>query len=143
MTNLLEMQFIELNKLRQVDKESPITFWIEFFRNPYSESVKALCDYVPEIREAKRIYEKAKTDPKFRALIEARKKALHDYANDIACARDEGKAEGEFKKARETARKLLSMDLSVGKVSEATGLSIEEIGSRRIKAERGSTAQIF
>ncbi|MDR2782015.1 MAG: Rpn family recombination-promoting nuclease/putative transposase [Holosporaceae bacterium] len=34
-TELLEIQFMELNKLREIDKNTPITFWIEFFKNPY------------------------------------------------------------------------------------------------------------
>jgi predicted transposase/invertase (TIGR01784 family) len=125
MTDLLEMQFIELNKLRQVDKASPITFWIEFFRNPYSESVKALCDYVPEIKEAKQIYEKAKTDPKLREIIETREKATRDYSNDISCAKEEGREEGK----RETALNAIGMGLSTEQISVLTGLSIEEIES--------------
>jgi predicted transposase/invertase (TIGR01784 family) len=153
MTDLLEMQFIELNKLRQVDKASPITFWIEFFRNPYSESVKALCDYVPEIKEAKQIYEKAKTDPKLREIIETREKATRDYSNDISCAKEEGREEGREEGIaigeekgreegiaigeekgreegkRETAIKLLSMGLHVDQIATATGLSEEEIES--------------
>jgi predicted transposase/invertase (TIGR01784 family) len=129
MSELLEIQFIELGKLRQVEKESPITFWIEFFRNPYSESVKALCDYVPEIKEAKQIYEKAKSDPKARALIEAREKAIRDYSNDIACAKEEGREEGEQKKAREMAKNLLLANVDVNTIANASGLSIDEIRS--------------
>jgi predicted transposase/invertase (TIGR01784 family) len=141
MTKLLEMQFIELNKLRQVDKESPITFWVEFFRNPYSESIRALCDYVPEIREAKQIYEKAKSDPKSRELIEAREKTLRDYANDIACAKDEGKAEGKeegiaigeergrMEEKIEIARNLLKASVDINTIATASGLSIDEIRS--------------
>jgi predicted transposase/invertase (TIGR01784 family) len=60
-TNLLEMQFIELNKM---DQNSPLTFWIEFFKNPYSESMKSIYKMVPEIKRAKEVYERAKTDPK-------------------------------------------------------------------------------
>ena len=125
MTDLLEMQFIELNKLRQVDRESPITFWIEFFRNPYSENVRALCDYVPEIKEAKQIYEKAKTDPKLREIIEAREKAIRDYSNDISCAREEGITIGEERGKKETAVKLLTMGLPVDQIAAASGLSID------------------
>jgi predicted transposase/invertase (TIGR01784 family) len=152
-TDLLEMQFIELNKLRQVDKESPLTFWIEFFRDPYSESVRSLCDYVPEIREAKKIYEKAKSDPKARALLETREKALHDYTNDIECAKDEGKEEGiaigeergiaigeergiaigeemgKHKKAREIALNLLRNNIDVNVISVSSGLSVDEVES--------------
>ncbi|MDR2646422.1 MAG: Rpn family recombination-promoting nuclease/putative transposase [Holosporaceae bacterium] len=128
-TELLEMQFIELNKLRQVEKESPITFWVEFFRDPYSKSVKALCDYVPEIKEAKQIYEKAKSDPKARALIETREKALRDYTNDIACAKDEGKAEGKIEMVLELLRAGVDVDI----IAQTSGLSIEEIESLRNK----------
>ena len=39
-TDLLEIQFVELDKLKKFTKESPLTFWIEFFRDPYSESAK-------------------------------------------------------------------------------------------------------
>jgi predicted transposase/invertase (TIGR01784 family) len=134
MNELLEIQFIQLSKLRQMEKESPIAFWIEFFRNPYSRSVKALCVYVSGIKEAKQIYEQAKSTPKARELIEIREKAVRDYSNDIAYAKDEGKAEGiaigkeegiaideEREKARgrrEMAIRLLSIGLNVEQISE-------------------------
>ncbi|MDR1236459.1 MAG: Rpn family recombination-promoting nuclease/putative transposase [Holosporaceae bacterium] len=133
MSDLLELHFFELNKLREVDKESPITFWIEFFRDPYSDAVKALCDYVPEIREAKEIYEKAKTDPKLRATIEAREEALLNYANYIACAKEDGIAEGELKGKRETALNAIKMGLSVEQAAQLTGLSLREIESLKDK----------
>jgi predicted transposase/invertase (TIGR01784 family) len=123
MTDLLEMQFIELNKLRKIDRESPITFWIEFFRNPYSESVRSLCDYVPEINEAKQIYEKAKTNPKLREMIEAREKAVRDYSNDISCAKEEGREEGKI----EMAKKLVSAGIDIETIAKVSGLSVEEI----------------
>ena len=36
--------------------DSPITFWVEFFKNPYSEKVRKLCEYVPEIKEAETLF---------------------------------------------------------------------------------------
>ncbi|MDR2781044.1 MAG: Rpn family recombination-promoting nuclease/putative transposase [Holosporaceae bacterium] len=123
MTELLEIQFIELNKLHEIDKSSPITFWIEFFKNPYSESVSSLCEFVPEINEAVKIYEKAKTDPKLQALVESREKAMLDYTNDIACAEEKGELKGK----RETARAMLADGVPLDTVSTYTGLSIDEI----------------
>ncbi len=41
--------------------------------------------------------------------------------------RTEGRAEGEAKKARETAKNLLKMGLDAKAISEATGLSVEEV----------------
>lgn len=124
-TDLLEMHFLELNKMRQVEEESPITFWIEFFKDPYSQKIASICEFVPEIREAKSIFEKAKSDPEARELMRIREKAIRDYTSDIASAKDEGIAEGK----RETAVKLLSMGLSVEQILQATGLSELEIRS--------------
>ena len=66
LTNRLEMHFVEIEKMREMRKDSPITFWIEFFRDPYSELVQELCRFVPEIQEAKEVYERAKSDPVWR-----------------------------------------------------------------------------
>ncbi len=63
-TDLPEIRFVELNKMRKFDKESPITFRIEFFKNPYSEACKELYKVVPELKEAKEVFEQAKADPK-------------------------------------------------------------------------------
>jgi predicted transposase/invertase (TIGR01784 family) len=90
---------------------------------------------VPEIREAKQIFEKAKSDPKARELIDAREKAIHDYSNDISCAKEEGKAEGELKKARETALSMLSDGMSIETISKYTGLSVQEIENMRAQKQ--------
>ena len=131
LTDKLEVHVIEIDKLRELKKDSPLTFWIEFFKNPYSEQVKSLCEFVPEIREAKEVFERAKSDPFAQEQMRIHEKAVMDYASGIATARDEGKAEGlaegELKKARETARNLLSMGLSVEQIAKATGLSFESI----------------
>jgi predicted transposase/invertase (TIGR01784 family) len=94
LTDLLEMHIIELNKVGEIDKESPLTFWIEFFKDPYSKSVEAMFEVVPEIREAKRIFEKAKSDPEAREWMRVLEKAKMDYASDLATAKDEGREEG-------------------------------------------------
>ncbi|MDR0580689.1 MAG: Rpn family recombination-promoting nuclease/putative transposase [Holosporaceae bacterium] len=130
-TDLLEMHFLELGKMRQVEDKSPVTFWIEFFKNPYSEKIASLCKFVPEIQEAKAVFEKAKSDPEAQELMRIREKGLRDYYNDISCAKEEGIAigeeKGEQKKARETAVKLLAMGLRLEQIATATGLSIDEI----------------
>lgn len=48
-------------------------------------------------------------------------------AKGIAKGREEGRAEGEQKKAFDIARNLLQMGMSSAQVSEVTGLTIEEI----------------
>ena len=144
-TDLLEIQFVELNKMRRFDKESPITFWIEFFKDPYSEICAELYKIVPELKEAKEIFEAAKADPKKRKLIEDREDALRNYASDIASAEERGEkigAEKERAKAEEEKAELKAkaeaervsmvkgllragVDLKI--ISDTSGLTVQEI----------------
>ena len=94
LTDLLELHFIELGKMKEMREDSPITFWIEFFKDPYSEKVKELCEYVPEIKEAKEVFEKAKADPEAQELIRLREKGLRDYISGLENAHDQGREEG-------------------------------------------------
>ena len=50
-----------------------------------------------------------------------------DNLSAIATAKEEGLAEGEHKKAIETARKMLSQGLDIDLVSQCTGLSIDAV----------------
>ena len=57
----------------------------------------------------------------------------YDYATDIEVQREEafekGVSQGEHLKAVETAKNLLSMNLSIENISKATSLSVDEIKS--------------
>lgn len=126
------------DKMRKFDKESPITFWIEFFKNPYSEICRELYKFVPELKEAKELFEKAKADPKKRRLLEEREDAARNYASDISSAHNEGREEERAKamaEKRESAIKLLKMGLLVDQVGEALGLSIEEVSEIKKKVQ--------
>ena len=145
LTDLLEIQFLELNKMRKLDENSPITFWVEFFKDPYSETCKELYKIVPELKEAKDILEMAKADPEKRKLMQDREDAARNYANDISQAKKEGekigiekgekiglekgKAEGEKIAKVETAKNLLKIGLTVDQIAQATGLSIEDVSN--------------
>ncbi len=69
--------------LPTIRDEAPITLWMEFLIDPYSEKVKYICEFVPEIREAKEIFEKAKSDPEVQKLIKLQEKATRDHPSDI------------------------------------------------------------
>lgn len=45
--------------------------------------------FVPELKEAEKVFEKAKADPKKRRLLEEREDAARNYASDISSAREE------------------------------------------------------
>ncbi len=147
-TDLLELQFVELNKLKKFTKESPLTFWIEFFKNPYSEQCKELYKFVPELKEASDIFEAAKADPEKRRLIQEREDAVRNYNNAISAAIEEERAKAEQKLAEEQAKaerklseafakaeaekiemakKFLAAGVSVEIVASSTGLSVDDI----------------
>ncbi len=146
LTDLLEIQFVELNKLKKFTKESPLTFWIEFFKNPYSEECKELYKFVPELKEASDIFEAAKADPAKRRLIQEREEAIRNYNNAISVAVEQGRAQGieqgraegveqgrveERAKAEaekiEIAKRMLEKGLSCEDIATFLGISINSI----------------
>ena len=115
--------------------------WMAFFKNPYSEEAQLIYERIPEIKEAKEMFEKVKADPKYLELIRMREEANIEFNNAIANAEDkviveertkaekekaELKAEAE-KEKRETASKMLADGFSIEMISKYFGLSIEEI----------------
>ena len=160
LTDLLELHFLELPKIKKIPAEqseiSPILFWLEFINDPESEKIKDMYALEEVYSEAKLVYEKAIADPYVQELIRVKEKADMDYKDAIATAHDKGekigiekgekigiekgekigiekgKAEGEKKAKIETARNLIKIGLSVNQISLATGLSIEEVEALKL-----------
>jgi len=105
MKSAVFQRFFQLASYAKLTKEE---------RTMYDISLKRKWD-----AEAVRMYQ----DGLEKQLEEAKKASLVAKAEGLA----EGKAEGEHKKAIETALKLTKMGLLVEQIAEATGLSIEEI----------------
>ena len=80
------------------------------------------CFYAADAR-----YKEFTANEEARLAYQARSMYLHDEASRLCDAREEGLAEGELKKARETAVKLKTMGLAQEQIANATGLSIEEV----------------
>ena len=97
--------------------------------------MKVLIDNNKYYKQAIKRYEYFVADEPSRLAYEARQKFLHDQASCLADARREGlteglekgRAEGVREKALETAEKLLPSGLSIEKIAEATGLSVEDV----------------
>ena len=108
-------------------EDSPITFWIEFFKDPYSEKVKKLCEYVPEIKEAKKVYEKGKSDPEAQKLIRLREKGLRHYISGLENAHDQGREEGKEQKTREAAQNMKAEGFDIKIIAKCLGISEAKI----------------
>ena len=80
-----------MGKLKRSEREIPVTFWVEFFKNPYSKECKELYKFVPELRKEKRLLIEARTDPKKRMQLEAHEDAVRNYAAALSQAREEGR----------------------------------------------------
>ena len=97
--------------------------WAKFFVND-QENINSEDN---GMNKARYLWIKLSSDDEVKARIKAIEKYEMDKGSEIAIAKEEGLAEGEYRKAVETAKNLLSMGLSVGQISKATGLFIEDI----------------
>ncbi|WP_455542096.1 SDR family NAD(P)-dependent oxidoreductase [Intestinibacter sp.] len=141
LTNVVEIHFIEIPKLEDgTDEKDMLVNWIEFLKDPESETVRSLEMSIEEIRQAKDELVKMSNDDAQRELYEMRAKTLRDEVSTLNNAerkgikkgREEGRKqgiqEGEKKKAVEIAKSLLDI-LDVDTISLKTGLSKDEINN--------------
>ena len=150
LTDLLEIHFLELPKIRQVPADSPMLFWMEFINDPFSDKIQDMYALEEIYSEAKLAYEKTIADPSVRELLRIREKADMDYKDAMARnyekgekigiekgiekgrAEERAKAEAEKHAEKiETAKRLLSIGLSVEQIASATGLPAATIESLR------------
>lgn len=90
LNNLLELHFIELNKIQTINKD-PITLWMKFLKYPNdAEALK-----VSEIKEAKKIYDVVQASPEVKELLRVQDKNIRDYNNDLLLALNEGIEKGK------------------------------------------------
>ena len=134
LTDLEEIHFIEIPKLKKINSEKDIVDvlegWVEFLRDPESEVVRKLEMTNKEIREAKDELYRLSMDEKERALYFIREKSIRDEISALANAEEKGMErgikKGERNKAIEIAKSLLDV-LDIETISIKTGLSIKEI----------------
>lgn len=134
LTNLQEIHFIEIPKLKRFESPEEIVDllegWVEFLRDPESEVIRKLEMSNKEIREAKDELYRLSMDEKERALYFIREKSIRDEISALANAEEKGMErgikKGERNKAIEIAKSLLDV-LDIETISIKTGLSIKEI----------------
>jgi predicted transposase/invertase (TIGR01784 family) len=144
LTDLIEIHFIELPKferLAQKDfKGNPLHRWLKFLdKNTSEEELKELCEMDQVIKNAEAKLEYLSTDAKTIALYRAREAALHERANMIYSAKEEGREEGRteglvegetkgiLKGKLAMAKNFLLMGMAAETVAKAAELPIEKI----------------
>lgn len=136
----IEVNVLDLKKLPSDSENPELTEWIDFFNAKSMNSLERLAKSENEaVVEAAEAVIDLNTDEKTRIKAEQRENALRSYITDIEGSKEEGIKEGmakgiekgmaKGKKERniEIAKNLLSMNLSVQQITQATGLTAEEI----------------
>lgn len=131
LTDVIEIHFIEIPKLDDnSDEKDLLSAWGEFLKNPDSEKVRMLEDNIKEIKDAKDELIKISADKKQRMLYDMRQKALHDEANAIITAKQEGEKEATIK----AAKAFLDV-FDDEEISKRLGLGLDEIRVLRANKE--------
>ena len=138
LTEKLEIHIIELEKLENMKEltieNKKLLDWFKFIKSPDSVEASIMKEN-EEIRKAKEELDKISQDAKERRLAELREKALMDEMairdSGYNEGHDDGKKEGKIEGRKETqikiAKKMLNEKFTIEKISELTGLSVEEI----------------
>ena len=132
LTDDLEVHVLELPKLRnnlKIDRR--LLGWLEFFEEEEEgKNMDAVIEKNPKLTRAEELFKRF-TENEELNRYEAKVKYERDLRYWAECYAEkkynEAREEGEHKKAVETAKKFLSMGLSVEQVANGTGLSVEEI----------------
>ena len=83
-TDLMEFYVLQLPNLKHIDEADRTTYWMQFFKDPYSNEAKKVYEKVPVIKEALSMFEKAKTNDEVLRLIRLREEAQSEVATRIA-----------------------------------------------------------
>lgn len=128
LTDLVEIHFLELPKFNNLEeknlKEDRLQRWLTFFNSDISEEkLKELMEMDKDIKRAEERLEYLSSDKETIDIYKAREKSLHERANMISSAMEEG----ENKKALEIIKNSLMQGLSVDIISKITGKTVDEI----------------
>lgn len=137
----IKWYFIELPKFRKQnpDLNKKINQWLVFLDDSDQEAVKMAERKNNTLKKARKEIDYLTGDDAVRRLADLREKWEMDYVTGIECAEkrgiakglekgiNKGKNEGKKQKQIEIAQNLLKIGMKISEISEATGLTIEEI----------------
>ena len=109
---------------------SDLQYWMKFWalgEKLEENEMSAMLQDCPPVYSAYEEFNRFRSDPVMREKVRAREWFLDEQQLVIAGARAEGFAEGEAKKARETAKNFKRLGAPLAMIAEATGLPLSEI----------------
>ncbi len=138
-TDLLEIDLLELKKLPRTDDGTNLWDWLRFIKTNNEEEMEMLAHQNPEIEKAYDALQDLSNDEAIRHEAQQREMYLQNemaineerYEQGMKEGKEQGIKEGKEQGIKEgkieIAKNLLSIHLPLEQISNATGLSIDEI----------------
>ncbi len=123
LTDVVEIHTLELLKLPQVDDNTDLSYWLQFFKARRKEEFSMLAERSPMLQKAYEELETLSQDKSTREVYELRLKAKRDELSRLKYAEHKGKVEGKA----EIIRNMLNRKLSISDIAALTGLSESEV----------------
>lgn len=106
-----------------MDKDSPITFWMEFLKDPDSEEMKKFYKEDPVLLEAKELYKDAKASPEVREML----RRIDKYNRDVGSSLARGMSKAEIMGKRDMALKIQKLGIPINTISECASLTEDRV----------------
>ena len=144
LTDLLEIHFLNLSavtgtEIRQTmatKRQEKLINWLRFIETDDKEVRAMLATTSPILQMLNEKIDVLSLSPEDRKLYESRMKLKSDIATisevQFKAGAEWGRAEGSYHKAFETARNLRAMGLSIEKIAQANGLTVQEVETTTI-----------
>jgi len=141
LTEDLQMIYVELPKFHKdsIDElESGMDIWLFLLKNSQTlteEDTLKLKQKLPDLQNAFGVLELYATDPEKQRQLEERLRSDENFAYEMAAkyelglvrGLEQGIEQGEYKKALETARKMLAESFKQDQIIRITGLSPDDL----------------
>ncbi|MEG1411143.1 MAG: Rpn family recombination-promoting nuclease/putative transposase [Bacilli bacterium] len=139
LTDTLEIHFVEIPKMKQIDQNDMLSLWTAFLDDPNNDIVVALEAKYEELHEAKIELARLSRDPKEAEKYRMRENAINERRNFFLETLDkgleEGQKEGIEQEKIQTVIRLNNLGLDTEQISKGSGLSVEEVNSILSKLE--------
>ena len=137
LTNLLEIHFLEMKKLKEYSEKDDLSQWVSFIRADSREVLEKVSKVNPSIDKAVNVLTTMSQDKKARAEYLSREMALYDEATRIEEAteegrikgRAEGREEGKEEAIIQLVRSMVEQGLDAEFIASITKLPLEKIKS--------------
>jgi len=139
LTNVQEINTLELTKLPKKSDETDLFDWMMLIRAKSEEEYDMLAEKKPVFKKVVAVVKKLSADEEARMEYDKHELWRMDYAVAMRYAErrgeargleegmEKGRAEGEVKKARETAAAMKAKGFSLADIADITGLTKKEI----------------